>query len=271
MRAPDQTGFLPPVYIPGVKYQEREQALPAYPMYAISIASLFTKAMKRVGGSQDIRSRLGLADDSRLVWAPFETDDWLESFWTRCADGQLLKYVAQSGVDYAVSPNFSLYGDQPRMCHLLNMKRSLIICSNLADVGIPAIPHVYWWTHGDLERWAKWVNGNVKCKWISVNFQTSSQGAHHDRMIRDLAAFYKLLQRPPRLLVVGITKASRLGRIAEIGFQISVIHYRAHILAAAYRIIDECGREHKVSNMSYADRLKHNTQAYQQIIKAVVS
>ena len=93
--------------------------------------------------------------DSREMWLGWGEDHLLERWWTH-----RYKWVTQAKpvYDAALAPNFSVYGNQPRMENLYNMRRSLVAANLLETSGIPAVVNIYWYRNEDLTRWVEWLN-----------------------------------------------------------------------------------------------------------------
>ena len=265
IQAPAQAAFDLPPYIPGVKYQAPDLSLPDHPVYAVSFDTLVTPSQAMfTEHAWNVREHIGIPNGAKVLWTPFETDRRLENFWTR--HRALMADIGNLDVHYAASPNFSVYGNQPRMYHLLNMKRSLIIYAKFAGVGLLAMPHVYWWRTQDIERWAEWLSDNQDCEWIAVNLQTMPTGDQWRTTVNGLSMLSKLCDRPVKLLVAGVASAQRLEKLSEVGWRISVTHQRAHFLAVRYRIIEEDETERKVQGMSYESMLVQNIEVYSRMI-----
>lgn len=258
LAVPTPEDFDPPPFIPVVKYQHPGQALPPYPMYGITLPSIFTDAMNPTQQASDLRRCFGIHEASKLIWIPFETDDLLEELWRRRKS--LLPHVGTAGLDYAIAPNFSVYGNHPRMYHLFNFRRSLVMARDLARVGVGPIVHVYFWRDIDVERWSEWLDLNPSVHWICVNFQTNRSGEYREQKLAHLSMLRDLCHRPVGLLAVGCSSAQSIREIASLGYHTAVAHQRAHQLAKAFHTVDENGRAVAPSDpsVSYEEVIARN-------------
>ena len=50
--------------------------------------------------------------------------------------------IASPVWDLVLGPNFSMFGNQPRAEHLLNFRRNLLLASEMAALGISAVPNL---------------------------------------------------------------------------------------------------------------------------------
>ena len=114
---------------------------------------------------------LGLGEGQLAVRAPYGEDPLVEGFWSRCRTGGLIDQVAAQEWDPVPGLNFSKYGNQPRFEHLLNFRRSLMIVPEVAGVGVPVVPNLYWFRLENLNRYLSW-NGDAAPAAIAVTAQT---------------------------------------------------------------------------------------------------
>jgi hypothetical protein len=103
----------------------------------------------------------------------------------------------------------------PRIEHLYNQKRGLVIYAELQDLGVPAIPNVYWGVREDLHRWADWLGQNPCVTTIAMDLQTVDTDTDWGEVIRDVEYFSSILPRDIRCLFSGICQVIRVGRLRE--------------------------------------------------------
>jgi hypothetical protein len=53
-----------------------------------------------------------------------------------------MEQIARQGWDLVLAPNYSIYGNWPRTEHLLNMRRALLLCAEMCEAGILAVPNL---------------------------------------------------------------------------------------------------------------------------------
>ncbi len=95
-------------------------------------------------------------DPTRRLWFGWGGDEVLERWWTN-RDGWISEAADKALFDAALAPNFSIFGNHPRMEHLFNMRRSLLSAWLIEQAGIPCAAHLYWYRREDLTRWIEWL------------------------------------------------------------------------------------------------------------------
>jgi hypothetical protein len=135
-----------------------------WPAYAAGLRRVFswrTHTLYPKLAGRTAREALGLGEGQLAVLAMYGDDPLIEGYWTwRHARGLAAALAAQQW-DLVLGPNFSVYGDQPRAEHLLNIRRSAIAAAELAAAGVPAVPNVYWYRLEDLRRQSDAVNAQT--------------------------------------------------------------------------------------------------------------
>lgn len=119
------------------------------------------------------REALGLdpAGPQLAVLVGYGEDPLVEAFWTRRFELGLIERLAAQCWDLVLTPNFSMYANQPRTEHLLNFRRNLLLAAELVGAGVPAVPNIYWFRKEDLDRYLAWVE-DVSPPALAVNLQT---------------------------------------------------------------------------------------------------
>jgi hypothetical protein len=134
----------------------------------------------------------------------------------------LLRRIQATRPDAAIAWGYSVWrrdaaGRQfPRPEHLYNQKRSLVIFAELQDLGMPAIPNVYWGLRRDLDRWAVWLADNPCVPTIAMDLQTVANDSDWREMIRDLEYFSSVVSRDIKCLFSGICEVSRVQGLREV-------------------------------------------------------
>ena len=159
------------------------------------------------------RQAMGLRPEQLAVLVGYGTDPLVEAYWTRRRSEGLVEAIASQQWDLVLAPNYSVYGNQPRAEHLLNFRRNLLVAAELAQVGVPAVPNLYWFRLEDLERYASWLSEAVPVA-VAVNCQTFRSASDWDAMLLPgllyLAMVLDELALDTRVVLTGISRAERL-------------------------------------------------------------
>ena len=110
----------------------------------------------------------------------FYVDDWrFEGMWTNPVPS--LARLRNFGLQYAITPNYSLYADFPMAVQLFNVYRSRWVGCAMQDAGIKVIPDIQW---SDPQSYEYCFLGiPVGCPCVSIQFQTrSGEDEHYSRM-----------------------------------------------------------------------------------------
>jgi hypothetical protein len=207
-----------PRFIPQVDDQvgELDPGLnwPAYAIGLRRVVSPETLALYPRFAGRPAREALGLAEGQLVVLVGYGDDPLVEAVWTRRAS--LLPAIAEGGWDVVLTPNFSLYGNQPRTEHLLNFRRNLLIAAELQAFGVVAVPNVYWFRREDLDRYVAWMR-DVAPPAIAINLQTfRSNREWADMALPGLTYLSLRMPAATKLIATGTSRAGRLRTLIEL-------------------------------------------------------
>lgn len=143
-------------------------------------------------------------------------DPLVEAFWSLRRRDRLIEQIADQGWDLVLACNYSIYGNWPRIEHLINMRRSLLLATEFAEAGLPTVPNVYWFRLEDLERWAEWI-AEASPPAIAINAQTMRTGADWDSWL--LPGLHWLAAHIPAdlpVIITGLSRPDRIGTATEL-------------------------------------------------------
>ncbi|MFY9855780.1 MAG: hypothetical protein WAK26_18065, partial [Terracidiphilus sp.] len=146
-----------------------------------------------------------LAVNSRVIVTGTSTDPALENWWSLGSQRiYAIRSLAELGVSFATTPNYSLFVDQPRWDDMHSMKRIALVHQEFLSAGIPTALHVNARTEHDWERWARYISDRAEVTHIAFEFSTGAGwvdriGWHLDQ----LAGLRAAVGRPLRLVVRG--------------------------------------------------------------------
>lgn len=104
-------------------------------------------------GDMSVYEQFHLPSNKKLALHWFVKDHHLEKFWTNRRS--YIPVLKEFNAVFA--PNFSIYENSPRIEHLINMRRSAMAVSELAEAGVNVIPDVTWYRREDVDRWLEFL------------------------------------------------------------------------------------------------------------------
>ena len=126
------------------------------PIVAISLNQLMSPKDLRL--PTDVRKKFGIPKETKIILLNYAKDGPIERMWPKRKE--IFKRIADLQFDLVTGVDYSIWHDQEHAEHLINMKRNLLTFEEFQALGVPTIPHMYWYGHRDLERWAEWINHN---------------------------------------------------------------------------------------------------------------
>jgi len=219
----------------------------SWPAYAVGLRRVFSPqshAIYRRFAGRSARDVLGLRPAQLAVLACYGEDPLVEAFWTLRHRDALIEQIAAHDWDLVLAPNFSVYGNWPRIEHLLSMRRSLMMAAELNAAGLVAVPNVYWFRLEDLRRWADWA-ADAEPPAIAVNAQTVREAANWQSWL--LPGLCWLAENlPPGLPVIltGLSRADRITTASELfGDRLIVVSQNPYQYALHGAVMGPHGRQ----------------------------
>jgi Domain of unknown function (DUF4417) len=239
---PDLPRFIPQV--DGHRLSAFDEGL-SWPAYAVGLRRVFslsTGKLRRAWQGRTAREVLRAPDGTKLVLAGYGTDPLIERFWTNQHREALFDAVASLGFDLVLAPNYSVYGNQPRFEHLLNIKRNALVAARFWQAGVPAVPNIYWYRHIDLERQLEWIRREQVAA-VAVNLQTfrsKADWAMAEEGLRFLAA-----ELPPgsRVFATGCSRAGRIALLRDLFPDLVLVSQNAQAYARHGAVMTREGRK----------------------------
>lgn len=211
-----------PHYVPVLQHTSLYEGVLDLPVAAVPLAQVV-----RADGDipfddrDDLRQQFGVGPRTKLLLLGTGKDRGLERYWRwRRANG-LATRLHQLDFVGAVSPNFSLFLNEPRPTHLHNRKRSLICAEDWTTAGMPVAPYLGAVTPGDWDAWAGFLADHPEITAVAKEFQTGN--ANPRRGGKTLVALDRLQQRLGRRLHVIAVGAGQFARDLSLRFDRSTI------------------------------------------------
>jgi hypothetical protein len=219
-----------------------------WPAYAVGLRRVFSPTTHalypRFTGGADVHQVLGLSPGQLAVLVGYGEDPLVEAFWSRRTREQLIAQIAGQGWDVILACNYSIYGNWPRVEHLINMRRSLVLAAEFAAAGVLAVPNLYWYRLEDLRRWADWAEDSLPPA-VAINAQTVRENVNWDTwMLPGLAWLAENLPAGLPVIMTGLSRADRIATAAELlGDRLTIISQNPHQYALHGAVMGPNGRE----------------------------
>ena len=217
-------------------------------------------------GAHSLRVQWGIDEGQCLICIGNAQDDHLEKLWNAQATENIWGRIMALGFNAATSLNFSIYLDDPRLEHLVNIKRTWLTVRRMQETtakeavlrsSLIPIPHLQWATMLDLERQLEYVQAHRQGSGPScVRAQGTPQGFHTltlnlqmlkrqgwDTVAEGLAVVRE--QAPDlRFLFAGVAGLKRIAELARFfpdRSQVAFTNANAHYLAEHYIRLQRAG------------------------------
>lgn len=244
-------GVLPqwwPAFVPqvdGSAVIELDEGLD-WPAYGIGLRRVYspdTHAIYPKFDGRDAHEVLDLRPGRLAVLVGYGEDPLVESFWTRRRSDHLVERIVAQGWDLVLAPNYSVYGNWPRVEHLLNMRRSLMIAAEFNTAGAVAVPNLYWYRLEDLRRLADWAL-DTDPPAVAVNAQTVRENTNWESwLLPGLTWLAEHLPAELPVIVTGLSRADRIATAVELfGTRLTVISQNPHQYALHGAVMTPQGR-----------------------------
>ncbi|MCK9871344.1 DUF4417 domain-containing protein [Nocardiopsis dassonvillei] len=239
-----------PGYIPqvdGTAVTELDEHL-TWPAYAVGLRRVFSPRSHTIyprwRDGAKAHDLLRLQPGQLAILSGYGEDPLVEAFWSLRRRDRLIETIVDQGWDLVLACNYSVYGNWPRMEHLINMRRSLLLASEFAEAGVPSVPNLYWYRLEDLERWAEWVNERTPPA-VAINAQTMRTAADWDTWL--LPGLHWLAAHLPvdlPLIITGLSRPDRIGTVVGLfGARATLINQTAQAYALHGEIMGPQGRQ----------------------------
>lgn len=242
-----------------------------WPAYGIGLRRVFLPGSLRIADrfrQSSAHEAIGLRADQLAVLVGYGEDPLVEAFWSKRHSGGLTEAVAGMGWDLALTPNFSMYGNQPRTEHLLNFRRNLLVAAELADLGVAAVPNLYWYRLEDLERIVAWAADTLPVA-VATNCQTfCTDDAWAEMLVPGftyLAAALDDLGAATKVVLTGLSRADRIAQaVAIFGDRLVVVSQNPIQYARHGAVMTDSGRADL--HATVADAFAANVRYYASLL-----
>lgn len=232
----------PPLYVPHVPHKYIRQATLCSPWVSVSLYQLLRRGGLVVQDEMGLRNMFNLAPNTQIVLRGVDEDENLERYWaTRKRDG-LVERLRGLGPLLIIAPNFSHFGNVPRMDNLWNRRRQLLCVEEMVDAGLNVVPHLNDIVPGDWALWHSYLRDNPTIRLVAKEFQTRCRARDEGaRAVARLAELQDRLGRELHPIIVGGAQFTEL--LAERFHRFTILDSRALLGAFnRHRFVFDGGR-----------------------------
>jgi hypothetical protein len=200
-----------PRYIPLIHHGYSRRHLLDLPMVALDTYQVFRlrngqyNAMAADGAQ--LRQEFGLSAGTTIILRGTARDRRLEQYWSYRRLHRAAEQMKALDILLAVGPNFSHFLDVPRTDNLFNRKRQLIYLREIAEAGVPAVPHLSAVMPADWQFWSRFLVESPTIRYVAVEFQTGNKNPMQGRqVIARLATLQDAVGRRLHPFIIGGTQ-----------------------------------------------------------------
>jgi len=207
------------------------------PWVAITLADAISPSQLTV--TKNIREKIGVSNETKILLLNYAGDSLIEKIWTKRRE--ILPQIAQLDIDLMTAIDYSVFWDQPHLERLVNMKRSLITFDIFQKYGAKVVPHIYWSSKKDIERWAKWLSHNPSVTSVSMYWGLFKDNKNWKIQIEYFKYFNKIIDRPIHQIISGPSTEEKIKEVASIAQNITITNGSAARLASGKKEITKNG------------------------------
>lgn len=151
-----------------------------------------------------LRRALNVRPTTKILLTGVARDRLIERFWSDTRIMCLGAALSRLDVSLAVPPNYSIWDDDPRLHHVYNRKRSLILAHDWTENGIPVAPYMVGGRPADWRFWEGVLRANPGLRYIVKEFQTGlGRPGRAQAALDEAAAMQDRVGRELHLIAVG--------------------------------------------------------------------
>lgn len=252
-----------PDFIPTVRRGSNKLFTQYQPEYVCVLLGEVVSAVK-LEVAKDLNVRFGAPLGTKFILLGYGSDQLIENLWPERK--AVFSELAKLGFVGVSSVNYSIWDEHPHAERLINIKRGLLTFEDWQQIGVPAIPHIYWSGYKDLDAWVEWLDKNPTVEVAAINLQTLKSDNAWATAIEQLTYFADKLTRSVHFLVTGPQKLSRIAQVKSIFPNMTLTNGYALRMAANGQLIKTDGTK-SWAEFSDSDRSgisKSNVRLYEQ-------
>lgn len=210
--APKVTASTLPLMMPLIYHSYSRDRPPKSPAVVLSLYEMFSKTGNelRFKDRSSLLRHFKLAERTLIVLSGTQEDFLIERWWNLDDRAAVTRALVDLGVSLITTPNYSLFGDVPRLDNLFNMKRIALVWSEIQSEGLPCALHLNARTDHDFERWTRFLLDHPEITHVAFEFGTGAGSLNRIQWhISQLCSLAHRVGRPLHLVVRGGTGGLR--------------------------------------------------------------
>jgi hypothetical protein len=195
-----------PLMAPLLYHSYSRSRPPCVKTVVLSLYEMFSK----VDGSLKFPTRgallshFKLTDETVIILSGTQEDFLIERWWALQDREAVTRGLIDLGIALVTTPNYSVFGDVPRLDNLFNMKRIALVWSEMQREGVPCALHLNARTDRDYERWTEFLRDHTEITHVAFEFGTGAGSVNRiDWHVAHLAALARDIPRPLHLIIRG--------------------------------------------------------------------
>lgn len=201
-----------PLIVPMIFHSYSRSRPPKAEAIALSLYEMFDKkkGSVRFQSRRAMLDHFKLADDTTIILSGTQEDFLIERWWKLANREEVTRELIELGIAMITTPNYSLFGDVPRLDNLFNMKRIALVWSEIQREGMPCAIHLNARTDRDFQRWTEFLVEHPEVTHVAFEFGTGAGSPIRINWHMDhLGHLARHVDRPLHLIVRGGTTELR--------------------------------------------------------------
>ncbi len=223
---------------------------------AVGINLIYKNRWLKINILNQLHKRLKIPEKTNIILINHGYDCYIEDYWCYAHGKGYIEALANSNIKLATGFNYSLFDIHSRMSHLISLKKSLITTIELLDAGLNTIPHIYFKTKKDIERWINFLKQN-DINMASANLTFKKSQRDFINTVNDISLFTHHAGKEIQWLVVGVSTFNKVKYITKKLGNINIVCARPICLARSRRIFTHQGIKH-IPELTQYEAFIHN-------------
>lgn len=218
-----------------------------------------------------LREAYRLTPHTKVALEFYVEDRVLEGMWAWRR--LVIPQLASLNADLILSPNFSVWFDQPRFMSLVQIRKSFVFYMEMVERGLPAVPDIgFYHFEPDGRLWAEWINSQPALQAVSLfcgGKKVHASRRHLRETLEDIALFHRAVRPEVAFVIGGVHSPERLTayRHAAPGRRLVFCNGMAYALAQRRRLLEDAPRAARSARECFLRNASHNDHVYELLMR----